>query len=76
VVFKIKIAEPERALLDWVFLNRQEGLPTPLVDREGLSYRQIAFDERPVAACLRQISAVLVGYEKAHSQRGVDCSSL
>jgi predicted transcriptional regulator of viral defense system len=24
------IAEPEKALLDWVYLNRQEGLPTPL----------------------------------------------
>lgn len=25
-----KIAEPEKALLDWVYLQRQEGLPTPL----------------------------------------------
>jgi predicted transcriptional regulator of viral defense system len=24
------IAEPEKALLDWIYLNRQEGLPTPL----------------------------------------------
>ena len=24
------IAEPEKALLDWVYLSRQEGLPTPL----------------------------------------------
>ena len=24
------IAEPEKALLDWVYLTRQEGLPTPL----------------------------------------------
>ncbi len=23
-------AEPEKALLDWIYLNRQEGLPTPL----------------------------------------------
>jgi predicted transcriptional regulator of viral defense system len=25
-----QIAEPEKALLDWVYLTRQEGLPTPL----------------------------------------------
>jgi predicted transcriptional regulator of viral defense system len=25
-----RIAEPEKALLDWIYLNRQEGLPTPL----------------------------------------------
>jgi DNA-binding Lrp family transcriptional regulator len=24
------IAEPEKALLDWIYLTRQEGLPTPL----------------------------------------------
>ena len=24
------IAEPEKALLDWIYLNRQAGLPTPL----------------------------------------------
>jgi predicted transcriptional regulator of viral defense system len=27
---KYLTAEPEKALLDWVYLNRQEGLPTPL----------------------------------------------
>ena len=27
---KYLIAEPEKALLDWVYLTRQEGLPTPL----------------------------------------------
>ena len=27
---KYLIAEPEKALLDWNYLNRQEGLPTPL----------------------------------------------
>lgn len=27
---KYLIAGPEKALLDWVYLNRQEGLPTPL----------------------------------------------
>jgi len=25
-----RIAEPEKALLDWIYLTRQEGLPTPL----------------------------------------------
>lgn len=25
-----RIAEPEKALLDWIYLNRQQGLPTPL----------------------------------------------
>lgn len=28
------IAEPEKALLDWVYLTRQEGLPTPLDELE------------------------------------------
>lgn len=27
---RYRIAEPEKALLDWIYLNRQEGLPTPL----------------------------------------------
>lgn len=27
---KYRIAEPEKALLDWIYLGRQEGLPTPL----------------------------------------------
>jgi predicted transcriptional regulator of viral defense system len=27
---KYLVAEPEKALLDWIYLNRQEGLPTPL----------------------------------------------
>jgi len=27
---KYLIAEAEKALLDWIYLNRQEGLPTPL----------------------------------------------
>jgi predicted transcriptional regulator of viral defense system len=27
---KYFIAEPEKALLDWIYLTRQEGLPTPL----------------------------------------------
>jgi predicted transcriptional regulator of viral defense system len=27
---KYLISEPEKALLDWIYLNRQEGLPTPL----------------------------------------------
>ena len=27
---KYRIADPEKALLDWIYLSRQEGLPTPL----------------------------------------------
>jgi predicted transcriptional regulator of viral defense system len=27
---KYLIAEPEKALVDWIYLNRQEGLPTPV----------------------------------------------
>jgi hypothetical protein len=27
---KYLIADPEKALLDWIYLTRQEGLPTPL----------------------------------------------
>lgn len=34
------IAEPEKALLDWIYLNRQEGLPTPL-DEFQLSFLSI-----------------------------------
>jgi hypothetical protein len=40
---KYRIAEPEKALLDWIYLSRQVGLPTPLdelqlrlLDREKL----------------------------------------
>ncbi len=33
-----KIAEPEKALLDWVYLQRQEGLPTVL---DELSFKPI-----------------------------------
>jgi hypothetical protein len=40
---KYRIAEPEKALLDWIYLSRQERLPTPcdelqlqLLDREKL----------------------------------------
>jgi len=41
---KYRLAEPEKALLDWIYLSRQEGLPTPLdeinlrfLDRKKLS---------------------------------------
>jgi predicted transcriptional regulator of viral defense system len=34
------IAEPEKAVLDWIYLNRQEGLPTPL-DEFQLSFLSI-----------------------------------
>lgn len=34
---KYRIAEPEKALLDWIYLNRQEGLPTP-VDELNLQF--------------------------------------
>lgn len=41
---KYHLAEPEKALLDWIYLSRQEGLPTPLdeinlrfLDRKKLS---------------------------------------
>lgn len=37
---KYLIAEPEKALLDWIYLNRQEGLPTPL-DEFQLSFLSI-----------------------------------
>jgi predicted transcriptional regulator of viral defense system len=36
-----QIAEPEKALLDWVYLTRQEGLPTPL-DELQLQFLNIA----------------------------------
>jgi predicted transcriptional regulator of viral defense system len=35
------IAEPEKALLDWIYLSRQEGLPTPL-DELQLNFLSIA----------------------------------
>jgi predicted transcriptional regulator of viral defense system len=34
---KYRIAEPEKAMLDWIYLNRQEGLPTP-VDELNLQF--------------------------------------
>lgn len=34
---KYLIAEPEKALLDWIYLTRQEGLPTPL-DEANLQF--------------------------------------
>jgi hypothetical protein len=37
---KYLLAEPEKALLDWIYLNRQEGLPTPL-DEFQLSFLSI-----------------------------------
>ena len=38
---KYRIAEPEKALLDWIYLNRQEGLPTPL-DEINLGFLNLA----------------------------------
>ena len=35
------IAEPEKALLDWIYLTRQEGLPTPL-DEINLQFLNLA----------------------------------
>lgn len=37
------IAEPEKALLDWIYLNRQEGLPTPLdeLNLEFLNFHKL-----------------------------------
>jgi predicted transcriptional regulator of viral defense system len=35
------IAEPEKALLDWIYLTRQEGLPTPL-DELHLQFLSVA----------------------------------
>lgn len=36
-----RIAEPEKALLDWIYLSRQEGLPTPL-DEISIQFLDIA----------------------------------
>jgi hypothetical protein len=41
-----KIAEPEKALLDWVYLQRQEGLPTVL---DELSFKPI--DRKKLQKC-------------------------
>ena len=38
---KFRIAEPEKALLDWIYLSRQEGLPTPL-DEVNLQFLNAA----------------------------------
>lgn len=38
---KYFIAEPEKALLDWIYLNRQEGLPTPF-DELQLQFLNLA----------------------------------
>lgn len=38
-----QIAEPEKAFLDWIYLNRQEGLPTPLdeVNLRSLDHKKL-----------------------------------
>jgi len=36
-----RIAEPEKALLDWIYLSRQEGLPTPL-DEINLQFLDVS----------------------------------
>jgi predicted transcriptional regulator of viral defense system len=38
---KFRVAEPEKALLDWIYLSRQEGLPTPL-DEVNLQFLNAA----------------------------------
>lgn len=40
---KYRIAEPEKALLDLIYLNRQEGLPTPLdeVNLRSLDHKRL-----------------------------------
>lgn len=44
-----KIAVPEKALLDWIYLSRQEGLPTPLdeINIQFLNHKRLReFAER------------------------------
>jgi predicted transcriptional regulator of viral defense system len=58
-----RIAEPEKALLDWVYLQRQEGLPTAFdelnlqgIDRKKL-YRYAAKYPNSVRATLQEVLA-------------------
>jgi predicted transcriptional regulator of viral defense system len=68
---KYRIAEPEKALLDWIYLSRQEGLPTPLdelqlqfIDRSKL----IDYGER-FPRTVRDITREIVVRESLSAQR-------
>jgi len=58
-----RIAEPEKALLDWIYLNRQEGLPTPL-DEVNLLFvareKLIAYSKRFPTTVQRELHQLLV----------------
>src|ERR1700719_777009 len=70
---KYLIAEPEKALLDWIYLNRQEGLPTPF-DELQLQFLTPAklrqYAERFPRTVQDVIKNVLV--EKAFPSEGTD----
>ena len=58
-----RIAEPEKALLDWIYLNRQEGLPTPL-DEINLHFvdpgKLMEYSKRFPTTVQREASQLLV----------------
>jgi predicted transcriptional regulator of viral defense system len=70
---KYLIAEPEKALLDWVYLNRQEGLPTPF-DELQLQFLTPAKLRRYAERFPRTVRDVIknVLVEKAFPSEGTD----
>jgi len=65
---KYRIAEPEKALLDWVYLNRQEGLPTPL-DEVNLRFVDLKklrqYSERFPATVREAVKQLIVDHSSA-----------
>lgn len=70
---KYLMAEPEKALLDWVYLNRQEGLPTPF-DELQLQFLTPAKLRRYAERFPRTVQDVIknVLVEKAFPSEGTD----
>jgi predicted transcriptional regulator of viral defense system len=67
-----KIALPEKALLDWIYLSRQEGLPTPLdeINLKFLNHRKLTeFAERFPRTVQEVVKRVILDHAIAASER-------
>lgn len=57
-----QIARPEKALLDWIYLNRQEGLPTPLdeINLQFLDQQRLREDAERYPKTVKDIVSQLI----------------
>lgn len=57
-----QIARPEKALLDWIYLNRQEGLPTPLdeINLQFLDQQRLREDAERYPGTVKEIVSQLI----------------